>query len=188
MSIENLYYPGTNCDNEVPDHVCNPCEDAEKGRIRDAAFINKSIIDTIRANPADTAAWQDGIATGLIKIIPEITGTSNGGDKVTGPGYGDRKERVTGRDYVVAFKDPNYKNNCEFYTELEKSSSWHFAYKTETLLHISDKKVTTFAKNPTEEGVDTDVVWDVEVAWTQRSPVCPVDAPEDIFDCFSIIQ
>ncbi len=182
----SVYYPGASCESEVPEHICNPCAEFEKGRVRAAAFIHKDYVATIKAAPDDTVAWQTGIEAKLIRIIPEISGTSNGGEKVSGAGYGDVKEKVTGRNFIVSYKDPNYKDNCNFYTEMEKSRAWYFAYKTETLLHISDKAISIFANNPTSENVEDDVTWNVEATWFQKSPICPVDTPDDIFDCFQL--
>jgi len=182
----SVYYPGASCESDVPEHVCNPCAEFEKGRVRAIAFINKDYVSTIQAAPTSTVNWQAGIESGLIRIIPEVSGTSNGGEKVAGTGYGDLREKVTGRNYTVAFKDPNYVDNCSFYTELERSRSWHIAYKTETLLHISDKAVSTFTNNPVTENLEDDVVWNIETVWFQKTPVCPLESPEDIFDCFQL--
>lgn len=184
----SVYYPGASCEVDVPQHVCNPCSDFEKGRVRAVAFIHKDYVATIQATPSATSAWQTGITSGLIRIIPEVSGTSNGGEKVAGAGYGDQREKVTGRNFTATYKDPNYADNCVFYTELERSRAWHFAYKTETLLHISDKGVSLFANNPVTEALEEDVVWNVEVTWFQKTPICPVDAPDNIFDCFAITE
>ena len=179
-----VYYPGTSCEEDVPEHVCNPCSEFEKGRVRSAAFIHKDYKNIILASPNDTAVWVAGIEDGLIKIIPEVSGTSNGGEKVTSAGYGDQKEQVTGRNYVVAFKDPNYDGNCEFYNQIELSRAWHFAYKTETLIHISDKAVSTFTNNPVSENLEDDVVWNAEITWFQKRLVCPMPSPDGVFVCF----
>jgi hypothetical protein len=182
----SVYYPGASCESDVPEHVCNPCAEFEKGRVRAVAFIHKDYVSTIRANPTDTANWLTGIESGLIRIIPEVSGTSNGGEKVSGAGYGDQAQQVTGRNYIVAFKDPNYVDNCSFYTELERSRAWYVGYKTETLLHISDKSVSTFTNNPVTENLEDDVVWNAELTWFQKTPVCPLESPEDVFDCFQL--
>jgi hypothetical protein len=182
----SIYYPGAACESDIPQHICNPCTEFEKGRVRSIAFIHKDYVSNIVANPTDTAVWQTGITSGQVRIIPDVSGTSNGGEKVAGAGYGDQKEKVTGRNYTVNFKDPNYVGNCSFYTELELSRAWHLAYKTETLLHVSDKVVSTFANNPTTENLEDDVVWNVESIWFQKVPVCPLDAPDNIFDCFQL--
>lgn len=179
-------YPGELCDNEVPQHVCDPCAETEKGRLRAVAYINKSVVATIQAAPSDTAAWQAGIQAGTIRVIPEVLGSWNGGDPVTGTGYGDSKDKTTGRNCEANFKDPNYADNCSFYSELEKSRNWHLAFKSETMIHISAKPVTVFAKNPLTENLDDDVVWDVRNTWFQKAPVCPETAPDGIFDCFSL--
>lgn len=179
-------YPGTNCDNEVPQHVCDPCADIEKGRVRSIGYVNKSIVETIKANPSDTSVWTDGIQDGTIRIIPEVTGNFNGGQPVTGAGYGNSKEKNNGRSCELNFMDPNYDGNCSFYTELEKSRNWHLAWKTETMIHISDNPVTVFVANPLTDNLEEDVVWNVKNTWSQKAPVCPATAPDGVFDCFSL--
>ncbi len=182
----SVYYPGASCEVDIPEHVCNPCADTEKGRVRAIAFIHKDYLASIVAAPGDTSVWTTGINSSLVRIIPEVSGTSNGGEKVSGAGYGNKKEKVTGRNYTVAYKDPNYADNCSFYTELEKSSVWYMAYKTETLLHISGNPISVFVGNPATENLEDDIVWMVESNWYQKAPVCPVDAPDDVFDCFQL--
>lgn len=182
----SVYYPGASCEEDVPQHVCNPCSEFEKGRVRAAAFIHKDYKDIILASPDDTAVWVAGIDAGLIKIIPEVSGTSNGGEKVVSAGYGDQKEKVSGRNYVATYKDPNYDGNCEFYSQLELSRSWHFYYKTETLGHLSDKSISLFTNNPVTENLEDDIVWNAEVTWFQKRPVCPLPTPADVFECFQI--
>ena len=70
--------------------------------MRAAAFIHKDYVATVKAAPDDTAVWQSGIESKLIRIIPEISGSSNGGEKVSGAGYGDVREKVTGRNFTVS--------------------------------------------------------------------------------------
>ena len=183
----SVYYPGDSCENSIPEYVCNPCSDFEKGRVRSVAYIHKDYVSDITAAPDDTTVWQTGINAGQIKVISEVSGTSNGGEKVAGAGYGDAREKVTGRNYTVSYRDPNYADNCNFYTELEKNRSWHLAYKTETLLHISDKVISLFVNNPATENLEDDIVWVAEATWFQKTPVCPVASPEDIFDCFQLV-
>ncbi len=182
----SVYYPGDSCENSIPEYVCNPCSEFEKGRVRSVAYIYKDYLSAVVAATDDTTVWQTGINSGQIKVISEVSGTSNGGEKVAGTGYGDLREKVTGRNYTVTYKDPNYADNCNFYTELEKSRTWHLAYKTESLLHISDKAISLFVNNPVTENLEDDVVWNIEAVWFQKTPVCPVDSPEDIFDCFQL--
>lgn len=184
--MAGVYYPGASCEVDVPEHVCNPCSEFEKGRVRSVAYVHKDYKNTLIASPEDTTVWQTGIEAGLIRVVPEVSGSSNGGEKVSGNGYGDQKEKVTGRNYVVTYKDPNYADNCNFYTELEKSRAWYFAFKAETLLHISDKPVSIFANNTVTENLEDDVVWNIEATWFQKTPVCPLESPEDIFDCFQL--
>jgi len=90
----SVYYPGASCESEVPEHICNPCAEFEKGRVRAAAFIHKDYVATVKAAADDTVAWQTGLESGSSRIIPEISGTSNGAEKASAAGSGAVREKV----------------------------------------------------------------------------------------------
>lgn len=178
-----VYYFG-GCESEIPDHICNPCETQESGRIRSVAFILKSFTFT---NPANPTEWNAGIANRSIFIIPEVTGSADGGTPVTGPGYGDQSTKQLGIDFTANFRDPNYTQNADFYDGLKNSRAYKFAYRTGSQIHISDNSVSISPKNPVTEEINSDVTWDVDVAWSQKSVMRPYDTPNGVFDeCFSV--
>lgn len=174
----SVYYP-SNCDDLVPDHICDPCEEIEQGRIRSVAFFKSTFAFT---DPSDPTEWETGFAAGDIILIPQTKGTFDGGAEVEAPGYGDQVTRLTGYNFQLQYQDPNYKQNCNFYNTLKNSRQYKAAYRTETQIHIIDATVQVIPKNPVQEDPTTEVVWDILVKWSGKDVPCPFDAPPGIFD------
>lgn len=174
----SVYYP-SNCDDLVPDHICDPCEEIEGGRIRSIAFIKKTFAFTDPSNPTE---WEAGFASGDILLIPQTKGTYDGGSEVESPGYGDQATRLTGFNHQLQFQDPNYAQNWAFYDALKNSRQYTAAYRTESKIHMIDSTIQAIPKNPVQEDPTTDVVWDVILKWSNRSSPRPYDAPPGIFD------
>lgn len=181
----SVTYPDT-CTSSIPFHQCNPCELPEQARIRSVAFINKSFINTLLAAPSSGAVWQDGIDDSLIIVVPETNGSFDGGSPVEGPGFGSSPTKYMGSEYLVTFRDPNYVDNCDFYTAIQRSNEYHFAYVTETQVHITENTVTILPKAPITDSLTDMVLWEVEVKFQQYATPCPNDKPEGIFTCFTL--
>jgi hypothetical protein len=184
--MATIYYP-QGCDVQVPDHICDGCtgDDVEHGRVRSVGFIALGYLATILADPTDAALWTTGITNKKVIIIPEVSGTYDGGSPVYGPGYGDEVERLIGYNYTLNFKDPNYKANAAFYNALKNSKGYAIVYRTESQIHISSKTVKVTPKNPVTDDITSEVVWDNECKWTQADLMAPVDTPVGVFDqCF----
>lgn len=167
--------------------VCEPCGEREHGRIRSIAFIKKG---TSLSNPAVVTEWNSGIEAGTILIIPETTGTFDGGTPKEGKGYGNKKTNILGYDYVLNISDPNYIGNAKFWDAIKKSGDYKVAFRTETQIHISDEVVTITPKNAIEEDIESEVVWQAEVKWFQKNLVVPnnAEALTDIFRCFEVTE
>lgn len=177
-----VYYP-SDCEVEIPDHICDPCEETEKGRIGSVAFV-KTTFDFIDiTNPTE---WQAGINSRDILVIPEVLGSFDGGSEVLGPGYGRQSEKFIAYDFTANFKDPNYKSNCTFYNLIKNSRIWRFAFKSETQIHLTNNPVVIIPKNPITEELNSDVVYDVLVKWKDKDLPCPFDEPAGIFECFTV--
>lgn len=174
----SVYYP-SGCDSLIPDYVCDPCEIVELGRIRSVAYIKKTFAFT---DPTSPAEWQNGFASGDIILIPFVRGTFDGGAEVESTGYGDQATRLTGYNFQAQYQDPNYRSNCAFYNALKNAKDYKFAYRTETQIHITDVPVQVIPKNPVQDDINSEVVWDVIVKWSSKDLPCPVDVPEGIFD------
>lgn len=184
--MATVYYPGCATD-ELPFYVCDPCNEYEKGRIRSAGYVDKSYYATLMANPTSAAVWQTGINTEKIIIIPRTTGTLDAPDPETGTGYGDDDEEILGTNYTLLFRDPNYKQNCNFYNILaKKKGTYHAIYRTGTQTHVTPKTVTIRPAAPITENIQDNIEWNVSNTWTDTVQPCPFDTPEGIFDCFAL--
>lgn len=174
----SVYYP-SDCDALIPDHICDPCEEIELGRVRSVAFIKNTFEFT---DPSSPTEWEVGFANGDIILIPQTKGTFDGGSEVEAPGYGDQATRLTGYNFQAQYQDPNYRLNCNFYNAIKNSRQYRFAYRTETQIHITNKVVQVIPKNPVQDDTTTEVVWDVIVKWSDKDLPCPFNVPEGIFD------
>lgn len=173
-----VYYP-SNCDDLVPEHICDPCEEIEGGRVRSIAFYKSSFAFV---DPSDPTEWEAGFASGDIILIPQTNGTFDGGAEVEAPGYGDQVTRLTGYNFQIQYQDPNYRGNCNFYNTLKTSRQYKAAYRTGTQIHLIDSTVQVIPKNPVQEDPNSAVVWDVLVKWSGKDVPCPYDVPPGIFD------
>ena len=194
------------CDGEILDPVCDPClTEVEHGRIRGAAYVHKSYLPDVTAAivaleaalaavpqvPLDIAnakdaledAWNAGIEDGVIYVIPETTGSFDGGAEVEGPGYGDRTSRFIGFNFTLNYKDPSFKPNTGFYNTISKSTGWHFLWRTETLTRISNNPVTIVHKSPVQEDLNSEVVWELTIKWTGKDQPVPYSEMVGFFVC-----
>ena len=179
----SIYYP-EGCESAIPDHQCDPCEVPEHGRVRSVAYI-KSSFNFI--DPEDPTEWSAGIDSRDIIMIPEVLGSFDGGAPVESAGYGDQSTKLTGYNFSLVYKDPNYRDNCDFYNAIKASRNYKVAWRTETQTHISDNTVSVIPKQPVTEDLASDVVWDVEVKFAQGDLACPFDTPAGIFDqCLAV--
>jgi hypothetical protein len=175
-----VYYPA-GCDAAIGDHYCNPCESAEHGRLRSAAFVAQDFEFT---DPSSPTEWAAGIAAKKIIIIPETNGSFDGGSEVETPGYGDQQTKLVGYNFQATYNDPNYALNADFYNALKRSRNYRFAYRTETKVHLTTNTVQAIPKNPVAEDLTSEVVWNVLVKWSEADLPVPYDVPEGIFSCY----
>lgn len=176
----NSYY--NTCNDNIDQHYARTCDEVtEKARIRRGAWINASALAAILADPTSSAGWNTGINAGKVIILPELSGTFDGGTPKMVAGYGDQKEQYSGSDFKATIKDPMYKANWAHYRSLVGKSTWYFAYLTETQVHITGKPVTVSPKNPITENTDDDVIWEAEISWFEHFTPAPHDAPLTVF-------
>ena len=182
---------------EIPAHLCNGCIETEQGGIRGAAYIAAGYMPFTAAGLIDRAIvetltfWETGIENGSIHVIPKTRGTFDGGTPVTGAGFGDLAEIVTGKTFTLTVIDPDHKDNEEFYAAMANAAgSYHVAWRTGKELRISEKAVNIDPVDPIEEDVNSQVAWTANVTWSQnRKTVQVFDlAPvKDIFECFEVV-
>lgn len=175
----SVYYP-SDCDSgTIPAYSCNPCPSYEYGRVRSIAFIKNSFAFT---DPTATAQWVTGINSGDIIIIWKTSGSYDGGTTTELPGFGDQATINGNTTHVLTFKDPNYKENCDFYNAIKGSSQYSVAFRTSSSIHLSGAPVTVTPKNPIQDDDKSLVTWEGTVKWTNPDLPCPYNTPANIFD------
>lgn len=178
-------------------HVCDPCG-RELGRVRGVVLFDGSYdVEPLKAKlksgeAADITAaqtlFEQAIADGKAHLISETTGTEDGGSAQTGDGYGDEETRLLGYLHTLAFKDPSYAGNKEFWQEAEKEH-WFIAWRTETLLHFADKPAGLQVTDPTEQELTSAVVWNITATWKSKNhpELVPLEALKKYFEgCWEV--
>ncbi|MDF2381313.1 hypothetical protein JMG10_07545 [Nostoc ellipsosporum NOK] len=153
------------CGENEPVHVCHDCpggREREFARTRRSGFIKESYLPTIAANPTSLAAWQTGIAQGLITILPETSGSYDPGDPKELKGYGDRKVTYGPRTMTLTINDPDYEDNYHYYNEIGNKTDQVPFFVTSSLLHLFDKPAAIKAKDPVADDLEEEIVWQVE--------------------------
>lgn len=179
------YYPNT-CAEEVSDHVCDPCEPKEFGRIRSFGFIDKSFAF---ANDDKTNAteWLRGIEEGKIFIIPNSRGELGEPAENLLPGYGNVEEELVNYTNTATLYDPNYASNCSFYNKIKKVRNQYYAFLvTSSKVHITPVPTLIVPKQIFADDLKTVIDWKVVVKWVSEDLLCPIEIPDGVFEnCFT---
>ncbi len=178
----SVYYPsdsGCGSGGAIPTYSCNPCPSYEYGRIRSVAFIKNTFSFT---DPTSPTEWTTGIDNGDIIVIWQTQGSYDGGTTSELAGFGDSEFTNGGTSHVLNFKDPNYLENCDFYTQIKYSSEYTIAFRTSSAVHLANAPVTITPKNPVADDLKSNVVWDVTAKWQNPDSPCPYTTPAGIFD------
>lgn len=182
----SLYYPSSTCGGStIPAYNCNPCPNYEYGRIRSIAFIKNTFSFT---NPESTSEWTAGIASQDIIVVWKTQGSYDGGATSEQVGFGDSATVNGNTTHTLIYKDPNYAENCDFYNGIKGSSEYTIAFRTSSQVHFAGAPVTITPKNVIADDINSVVVWEVLVKWTNPDSPCPYDTPSGIFDSCYIMQ
>ena len=167
------------------EYTCDPCNTVENGGVRSLLLIKKG---TTVAVPLNLVGLTAQIEAGNVIVLPATRGTFDGGTPKMGTGFGSKKEKLLGADYVLQVKAPTYADNADFMAAVEKIEDWNLAFATATQMHIVTADVTITTKAPVEEAIDTDVLWNMECKWfSQSKPVITPVAPiVTLLKCFTI--
>lgn len=166
-------------------YMCDPCELVELGGVRSLCLVKKGVTVAV---PLNLSAFTAQVESGDIIILPSTRGTFDGGTPKMVTGFGNQKERLSGHDYVLAVKAPNYAANAPFMAAIEKVEEWNLAFVTETQFHLCNSSATITTKAPVEEALDSEVTWNIEAKWFSRNkPVLtPASVIATLLKCFEI--
>jgi hypothetical protein len=166
-------------------YTCDPCETVEGGGVRSFGLVKNGITITV---PLNLSALTAQVESGDVIIIPATRGTYDGGTPKMVTGFGNRKERRSGADYVLQVKAQTYADNALFMEAVENVQDWNLFFATETQLHIVTADCTLTTKAPVEEGIDTDVLWNIEAKWYSKTKpvITPISPIVTLLKCFSL--
>jgi len=173
-----------NCRPSIPDFTSPECS-FEAGRIVAIAFIHKGIHSTIFANPSNAALWVDGSYSADLHVFQEVRGTYSGGQPTEINGLGTQSTRVINGEHSINVRIEGVKNNETFWNELAKSHEYRVAFVVGgnyDLLFINDKDCSIYANVPIEEGLDSEVLWNVDIKWRDFDNPKSSDVPTGIFN------
>lgn len=158
-------------------HTIDDCN-RELGRIRGVILFDENYaVETLMSKiTSETPSVQQealalldaGIQAGSIILIPQTTGTYNGGEAKTTDAFRDGETRKLWDEYTLEFKDPSYWLNKDFWQAAEQRR-WRIAWRTETLLRYSDKAVNIIAKDPVEDNLQSTVTWNITATWKSKN-------------------
>lgn len=169
-------------------HFCSECPGdrvREFARTRSAFFIKKAYYNTLIVDPTDKDLWNAGISSGDIIICPQTSGNYDPGDPKELKGYGDLAFNYGPRAMKLVFNDPDYLDNYAFYNEISSRNDLIPGFRTSSLVHIFDTPASIKAKDPVDDDLEAEVVWQVEC------DVTSINIPskhqlatiEDVFTC-----
>jgi len=193
-----IVYKKCVADGGIPEYMCDPCVTGEHGRVRGAAYIDKSLKELIDAESTTPGVknieskewWETQILAGLIKVIPTTRGTYDGGTSNMITGFGDQKEVKSSKTHSLVFNDPNHAGNDDFYQAIEDNAgNYLIAWRTETELRVSTEPLSNIdAQDAVEEDIDSYVTWQVTNTWDQKGskknvPIYNLGDVKDVFNC-----
>jgi hypothetical protein len=169
---------------QVPAFVVPECT-VETGRVVALAFIHKDIFDAIYADPSNASNWVDGSYSSDLEVFQEVRGTYSGGQPTTVSGLGSQANRTVNATHTLTVQVEGVKGNEDFWNEIQKSNDYRVAFVVGgnyDLLFIQNKDVSIYANVPVEEGLDTEVLWNVTVEWQDIVNPKTSNVPAGIFN------
>jgi hypothetical protein len=160
------------------------CPD-EKGRVVGLAFIHKNVHAAILADPSNPAVWVDGSYAADLTVFKAVRGTYDGGSAVTVAGVGNQDTKTINADRSLTVQVQGVKGNEAFWNDIRKSSNYYVAFVVGGdygLLFINNKTVNVFAGAPVEEGLDTEVTWNVSITYKEADNPKSSNVPVGIFN------
>jgi len=179
----SIYYP-SDCTISNANYLANCCPTKEGARIRHL-FLQKTTYAFVDIE--DATEWETAIAAGNILIIPNVRGSSDGGNWTTTEGYGDTAEETESFEETITFNDKNFLNNVANYNTLARGSGYYLGFVTATRGYVSSNAATFKPKRPISSDAKQSVTGEIEGKFVQSEMPIPFTYPQAIFDCFRII-
>ena len=171
------------CSN-IPDFVVSDCI-FESGRVVALAFVHKDVQPAIYANPSNAALWVDSAYSSDVIIFQNVRGSFDGGSAIEVPGTGNQSTKVINADRTLTVMVQGVKGNEDVWNELVKEKGYRVAFVVGAdynLMMFNNVDTSIFAVPPVEEGLDTELMWNVTVKWKDINNPKTSNVPVGVFE------
>lgn len=148
---------------------------ANEGRIIAVALMRS---DHNITDLTDLSQWNAAISAGTVQIIRNVAGELPKSSPVTADGFGRQQTRNVSRDHTSTYQHPDVIGNEDFYNNLNYNNSYSFyPYTASKHVWSTGDAVATFDAAPIiEKGLNSTVVFDVGVSWSDQDVPVAYDA------------
>ena len=159
--------------------------DIEPGSVVAIAFVDEDSKFTSSNDITDPANWINLDYDASVLIHQEVRGAYPRPAPTEIPGKGKQDTRITGRKHQVDFRVSSIKGNDNYWNTLNRSTNYTFAFVVgsdyDLLLYV-DKTVSIDAVPVVDEGLDSEVDWNVTVKWSDIDVPSTSNVPAGIFE------
>lgn len=174
-----------NCRVFPPDYINQVGCDSEPGSVVAVAFIDEDSAFSDSNDITDPANWVNLDYAASVLIHQEVRGSYPRPSPTEIPGKGKQDTRITGRKHQVDFRVGSIKGNDNYWNTLNRSTNYTFAFVVggdyELLLYVN-VNVSIDAVPVVEEGLDSEVDWNVTVKWSDIDVPSTSNVPAGIFE------
>ena len=159
--------------------------DIEPGSVVAIAFVEEDSKFSDSNDITDPANWVNLDYAASALIHQEVRGAYPRPAPTEIAGKGKQDTRITGRKHQVDFRVSSIKGNDNYWNTLNRSTNYTFAFVVGSdydLLLYTDKAVSIDAVPVVEEGLDSEVDWNVTVKWSDIDVPSTSDVPVGIFE------
>lgn len=155
------------CADPIPAFQEDICAN-EEGRIIAVAIVRSDA--NVITDQTTLGTWQADIAAGRVIIIKNVRGTKPKSSAVDVDGFGRTQTISVSRDFTAQYFHPDVVGNEDFYNVLNYDRAHHFWYYTQgQLIWDSGDAFANFnGDHIVEEGLNTFIMFDVEVSWSGK--------------------
>lgn len=173
------------CQANIPDFISTDCPYLS-GRVVAIAFIHKGpAFDAIYADPSNESVWVDVNYSSDLHVFQEVRGSYSGGQPTEVNGTGNQSTRVINAEHTLTTFIEGVRGNEKFWNEIVKSNDYRVAFvigQDYSELLITDKDCSVFGNLPVEEGLDTEVGWNVVTKWRDINNPKTSAVPANVFN------
>jgi hypothetical protein len=168
---------------QVPDFITGDCV-YESGRVVALAFVHKDVYPAIYADPTNAALWVDSSYASDVIIFKNVRGSFDGGSPVEISGFGNQSTKTINADRTLNVMVQGVKGNEDVWNELVKEQGYRVAFVVGAnydLMFLNNVDTSIFAIAAVEEGLDTEIMWNVTIKWKDVNSPKSANVPAGVF-------